>query len=134
VLDMGAGTGVLAILAHLRGAQPITAIDNDEWAHLNNLENNTRNNAEAITVKLGDASLLTENEKYNIIIANINRNILLRDLPAYTQVLQQNGTIFLSGFYVGEDLEMITQKCNALGLQLVAVKEKNSWCAAKFKI
>ena len=134
VLDMGAGTGILAILAHLRGAQPITAIDNDEWAYLNNLENNTRNNAEAIIVKLGDASLLTENEKYEIIIANINRNILLRDLPAYTQVLQQNGTLFLSGFYVGEDLEMITQKCNALGLQLVSVKEKNRWCAAKFKV
>jgi len=134
VLDMGAGTGILAILAHLRGAQPITAIDNDEWAYLNNLENNTRNNAEAITVKLGDASLLTENERYNIIIANINRNILLRDLPVYAQTLQQNGIIFLSGFYVGEDLEIITQKCQSLGLQLVSVKEKNSWCAAKFNL
>jgi len=134
VLDMGAGTGILAILAHLRGAQPITAIDNDEWAYLNNLENNARNNTETITVKLGDASLLTQNEKYNIIIANINRNILLRDLPTYAQVLQQNGTVFLSGFYVGEDLEMITQKCNSLGLQLVIVKEKNRWCAVKLRM
>jgi len=134
VLDMGAGTGILAILAHLRGAQPITAIDNDEWAYLNNLENNARNNAEAITVKLGDASLLTENEKYDLIIANINRNILLRDLPVYSQVLQQNGVIFLSGFYMGEDLEMITQQCNSLGLQLVSVKEKNRWIAVKFRM
>ncbi|MCL2435901.1 MAG: 50S ribosomal protein L11 methyltransferase, partial [Lentimicrobiaceae bacterium] len=70
VLDMGAGTGILAILSHLRGATPVTAIDNDEWAYLNNIENNTRNNAEAIRVKLGDASLLTEDEKYDVIIAN----------------------------------------------------------------
>jgi ribosomal protein L11 methyltransferase len=132
VLDMGAGTGILAILSHLRGAKPVTAIDNDEWAYLNNIENNTRNNAEAIQVKLGDASLLTENEKYDVIIANINRNILLNDLPAYVNVLTETGVIFLSGFYVGEDWEMITQKCSELGLQLVAVKEKNRWCAAKF--
>jgi len=133
VLDMGAGTGILAILAHLRGATPVTAIDNDEWAYVNNIENNTRNNAEAIQVKLGDATLLTENEKYDIIIANINRNILLNDLPAYINVLNKNGIIFLSGFYVGEDLEMITQKCCELGLQFVAAKKKNNWCAAKFK-
>jgi ribosomal protein L11 methyltransferase len=132
VLDMGAGTGILAILSHLKGAQPVTAIDNDEWAYLNNIENTTRNNAEAIQVKLGDASLLTENEKYDIIIANINRNILLNDLPAYVNVLNNNGIIFLSGFYLGEDLEMIKQKCNALGLQFVVAKEKNKWCAARF--
>jgi ribosomal protein L11 methyltransferase len=129
VLDMGAGTGILAILAHLRGAKPI-AIDNDEWAYLNNIENNTRNNTETIQVKLGDASLLDENEKFDAIIANINRNILLNDLPAYINVLNNNGTIFLSGFYAGEDLEMISQKCNDLGLKLASVKEKNRWCAA----
>jgi ribosomal protein L11 methyltransferase len=132
VLDMGAGTGILAILSHLKGAQPVTAIDNDEWAYLNNMENNARNNAEMIQVKLGDASLLIENENYDIIIANINRNILLNDLPDYVKVLNKNGIIFLSGFYAGEDLEMITHKCNELGLSLVAVKEKNKWCAAKF--
>jgi ribosomal protein L11 methyltransferase len=134
VLDMGAGTGILAILSHRRGATPVTAIDNDEWAYLNNMENNTRNNAEAIQVKLGDASLLTDNEKFDIIIANINRNILLHDLPAYTNVLKKGGVIFLSGFYVGEDLEMITEKCNALGLRFVTMKEKNRWCAAKFTL
>ena len=132
VLDMGAGTGILALLAHLRGAMPVTAIDNDEWAYLNNIENNTRNNAETIQVKLGDATLLNENEKYDVIIANINRNILLNDLSKYVKVLNKNGFVFLSGFYVGEDLEMITEKCNDLRLQLVAVKEKNRWCAAKF--
>jgi len=132
VLDMGAGTGILALLSHLRGATPITAIDNDEWAYLNNIENNIRNNADAIHVKLGDASLLNENEKYDIIIANINRNILLNDLPEYIKVLNNNGIILLSGFYAGDDLDMITKKCNAFGLQLIAVKEKNMWCAAKF--
>jgi len=133
VLDMGAGTGILAILAHQRGATPVTAIDNDEWAYLNNVENNTRNNAESITVKLGDASLLSENEKYNVIIANINRNILLLDLPVYVNALHENGVLFLSGFYFGEDLEMITKKCCELGLCFVTSKEKNDWCAAKFK-
>ena len=134
VLDMGAGTGVLAILSHLRGANPITAIDNDEWAYLNNLENNTRNNAEAIQVKLGDASLLSDHKKFDVIIANINRNILLNDLPAYVNVLNDNGIIFLSGFYVGEDFEMITKKCYSLGLLFVVHKEKNNWCAAKFEL
>jgi ribosomal protein L11 methyltransferase len=132
VLDMGAGTGILAILSHLRGAAPVTAIDNDEWAYLNNMENNTRNSAETIRVKLGDASLLKENEKYDVIIANINRNILLADLPFYVKVLNRNGIVFLSGFYVGEDLEMISRQCNELGLQLATVKEKNRWCAVKF--
>jgi ribosomal protein L11 methyltransferase len=132
VLDMGAGTGILAILSHLRGAAPITAIDNDEWAYLNNIENNARNHAETIQVKLGDASLLNEHEKYDVIIANINRNILLKDLPIYVNVLNKNGHIFLSGFYMGDDLEMITAKCQALGLSLVAGKEKNNWCAVKF--
>jgi len=133
VLDMGAGTGILAILSYLRGATPVTAIDNDEWAYLNNIENNTRNNAEAIQVKLGDASLLIEDEKYDVIIANINRNILLRDLADYVKVLNKNGVIFLSGFYVGEDFEMISLKCEELGLEFVAGKEKNRWCAAKFQ-
>jgi len=133
VLDMGAGTGILAILSHLCGAYPITAMDNDEWAYLNNIENNVRNNAEMIRVKLGDASLLTENEKYDIIIANINRNILLKDLPVYVNTLHKTGTLFLSGFFVGEDLDMITQKCNELGLYLLDVKERNRWCAAKMR-
>jgi len=132
VLDMGAGTGILAILSHLRGASPVTAIDNDEWAYLNNIENNAKNNAETIQVKLGDASLLTENEKYDVVIANINRNILLNDLPMYVKTLNESGVIFLSGFYAREDLEMIIHKCNDLGLQLVATKEKNRWCAARF--
>jgi ribosomal protein L11 methyltransferase len=133
VLDMGAGTGILAILSQLRGAKPVTAIDKDEWAYLNNMENNTRNNTETIRVKLGDASLLTENEKYDTIIANINRNILLNDLHIYVKSLNKTGVIFLSGFYAEEDLEMITRKCHELSLQLVAAKERNRWFAVKMK-
>ncbi|MDR2973002.1 MAG: 50S ribosomal protein L11 methyltransferase [Bacteroidales bacterium] len=133
VLDMGAGTGILSIFSHLCGAKPVTAIDNDEWAYLNNVENNTRNNAETIQVLLGDASLLSENQKYDTIIANINRNVLLNDLADYKRALNDKGVIILSGFYIGDDLEMITQKCSELGLNFVAVKEKNGWCAAKFE-
>jgi ribosomal protein L11 methyltransferase len=133
VLDIGAGTGILAILSHFCGAKPITAIDNDEWAFLNNIENNARNNAENIQVILGDASFLSGKDKYEIIMANINRNILLNDLPAYMNVLDKNGVIFLSGFYIKNDLDMIKQKCNELGLKLVAFKEKNHWCATKFE-
>ena len=131
VLEMGAGTGILAILAFMKGAFPVTAIDNDEWAYLNNIENNSRNNAEPIIVKLGDAKDI-EGDSYEVIIANINRNILLADLPAYYETLTPNGIIFLSGFYVVEDLEKIREKCESLGLKYVSHKEKNRWCSAKF--
>jgi len=131
VLDMGAGTGILAILAFMKGATPVTAIDNDEWAYLNNVENNSRNNADAIMVKLGDAKDI-KGDSYEVIIANINRNILLADLPAYCETLTPNGIIFLSGFYVIEDLEKIREKCESIGLHYVSHKEKNRWCSAKF--
>ncbi|HNX21548.1 MAG TPA: 50S ribosomal protein L11 methyltransferase [Bacteroidales bacterium] len=131
VLDMGAGTGVLAILSYMKGAFPVTAIDNDEWAYLNNIENNSRNNADQIVVKLGDAETI-KGDLYQIIIANINRNILLRDLPEYEKCLEKNGIIFLSGFYVEEDLALIREKCESLGLYYVSHKEKNKWCSAKF--
>lgn len=131
VLDMGAGTGILAILAYKKGAKPVLAIDNDEWAYLNNIENNAKNNAEDIVVKLGDATTI-KGEHYQVIIANINRNILLRDLPAYEKCLDTNGIIFLSGFYVMEDLDIIIEKCTSIGLQYVSHKEKNKWCSAKF--
>ena len=131
VLDMGAGTGVLAILSYMKGAFPVTAIDIDEWAYLNNIENNSRNNADQIVVKLGDAETI-KGDLYQIIIANINRNILLRDLPEYEECLEKNGIIFLSGFYVEEDLALIREKCESLGLHYVSHKEKNKWCSAKF--
>lgn len=94
---MGSGTGVLAIVAEMRGAHPIDAIDIDNWCYLNALENVERNNCKQITVEEGDASLL-EGRSYDLIIANINRNILLEDIPTYVKCLQPNGMLLLSGF------------------------------------
>ena len=131
VLDMGAGTGVLAILAHKRGAAEVVAIDNDEWAYRNNVENNAKNGITDMTVVLGDAGSIGV-EKFDIIIANINRNILLNDMHAYAQALNPGGVIFLSGFYADTDLPIITECCNGLNMKYISHKEKNRWCAAKF--
>lgn len=132
VLDMGCGTAVLAILAEMRGASKLDAIDIDEWCFENSLENIQRNNCKNISVHLGDASLL-DGKSYDVIIANINRNILLNDMETYRKSLNKNGELYLSGFYA-EDLLIITETCNNLGLTFVENKEKNRWVAAKFKI
>lgn len=131
VLDMGCGTAVLAILAEMRGATKIDAIDIDEWCFENSIENIDRNSCKNISVRLGDASILS-GKKYDMIIANINRNILLNDMEVYQKCLNQGGYLFLSGFYE-EDLSLITECCNNLGLDFVENKEKNRWVAAKFK-
>ncbi|WP_347372948.1 50S ribosomal protein L11 methyltransferase [Aequorivita sp. Q41] len=130
VLDMGCGTAVLAILAEMRGASKLDAIDIDEWCFENSAENIERNNCKNISVYLGDASLLS-GRKYDVIIANINRNILLNDMQTYCRSLNDNGALYLSGFYK-EDLPIITESCNNLGLSFVENKEKNKWVAAKF--
>ena len=132
VLDMGCGTAVLAILAEMRGASKLDAIDIDEWCFENSMENIQRNNCENISVHLGDASLL-DGKNYDVIIANINRNILLNDMAAYRNSLNENGELYLSGFYK-EDLPIITKTCNNFGFSFVENKEKNKWVAAKFKI
>ncbi len=128
VLDMGCGTGILAILAALKGSQDITAIDNDEWAYANSLENIQRNNTSRINVYLGDAALLTD-QKFDVIIANINRNILLNDMPHYVKCLKDKGILLLSGFYES-DLQAITESCTSLGLKYHSHKVQNSWTAA----
>ncbi|MBK5212941.1 MAG: 50S ribosomal protein L11 methyltransferase [Flavobacteriaceae bacterium] len=132
VLDMGCGTAVLAILAEMRGASKLDAIDIDEWCFENSMENIQRNNCKNISIFQGDASLL-DGKKYEVIIANINRNILLNDMATYRNSLSENGELYLSGFYA-EDLPIITENCNKLGLSFVGNKEKNNWVAAKFKI
>lgn len=132
VLDMGCGTAVLAILAEMRGASKLDAIDIDEWCFENSLENIERNNSENISVFLGDATLLSD-KKYDVIIANINRNILLNDMDTYRKCLEKGGILYLSGFY-NEDLPIIKEACNNLGFTFVENKEKNKWVAAKFKI
>lgn len=130
VLDMGCGTAVLAILAEMRGAGPLDAIDIDEWCYLNSIENAERNNCTKITVEQGDASLLS-NRKYDIIIANINRNILLNDMKTYANCLSKDGVIYLSGFYE-EDLDLIKSECTNQGLAYVNHYVKDQWVAAKF--
>lgn len=130
VLDMGSGTGVLAILAAMKGAGSIDAIDIDNWCYLNALENVERNNCSHINVYEGEASLL-EGKKYDVIIANINRNILLNDIPTYAKCLNANGTLFLSGFY-SEDINIISEKCKESSLQYDSNLEKNNWVAVKY--
>ena len=130
VLDMGCGTGVLAILASLKGAHKITAIDIDEWAYNNTLENIEKNNCSNISVFQGDANLLKE-QKFDIIIANINRNILLNDIKQYSKVLKSGGTLLLSGLY-DKDLPMIKEETSNNNIDYISFYEKNSWVAAKF--
>tara|TARA_R110002072_G_scaffold124085_2_gene259552 strand:+ start:4796 stop:5623 length:828 start_codon:yes stop_codon:yes gene_type:complete len=132
VLDMGCGTAVLAILAEMRGAATLDAIDIDEWCVENSDENIQRNNCKNITVRLGDASLLA-GKSYEVIIANINRNILLNDMSVYRDCLSKEGELYLSGFY-SEDLNIIKDCCNKLGFTFVDKKERNNWIAAKFRI
>jgi len=131
VLDMGCGTGVLAILAEKKGAASVVAIDYDHWCFLNTTENIQRNNCKVVVPYEGDVTLLKK-EKFNIILANINRNILLADLEHYVNVLDDSGEMFLSGFYL-EDLSAITEKCKSLGVQLFSYLEDNDWVAAHLK-
>lgn len=130
VLDMGCGTGVLAILAKMKGADEVDAIDIDEWCYLNSLENVERNHCADIQVFQGDSGML-EGRTYDIILANINRNILLEDIPVYAKCLQKGGALFLSGFYL-EDLDIISSKCAAHGLEFEKNLEKNRWISAKY--
>jgi ribosomal protein L11 methyltransferase len=130
VLDMGCGTGVLAILAEKVGATKLDAIDIDNWCYLNSIENVERNDCKNISVYEGDAALL-KNKKYDIIIANINRNILLNDIPTYANCLNENGKLFLSGFYE-EDITMLEDLCNKHMLKLKETLKRGDWVSLKF--
>ncbi len=132
VLDMGCGTGVLAILAEMRGAKPIDAIDIDNWCYLNTIENIERNNCNHIEAFEGDVALL-KGRSYDVVIANINRNILLNDLQQYAASLNTNGQLFLSGFYE-EDLEMITKECLEYNLHRVEYISRNNWIAVSYEL
>ncbi len=130
VLDMGCGTSILAILASMRGADPVTAIDIDDWCVNNSRDNIELNNINNITVELGDASLLKGRKPFDVIIANINRNILLNDMSAYTACMHKGSEIYMSGFYV-QDIDAIRSKGESLGLKFVHYREKNNWAAVK---
>lgn len=131
VLDMGSGTGVLAILAAKKGAAYVEAIDVDEWAFRNAQENFERNGV-TVTPLLGDASLLTEDKHFDVILANINRNILMRDMKAYATVLNPGGTLFLSGFYE-HDADALLGIAEDLGLRPALQKSRNEWTAIKLE-
>ena len=132
VLDMGCGTAILAILAMMKGARHADAIDIDNWCYLNSIENAERNHIRNIDVYEGDASLLADKkEKYDLIIANNNRNILLNDMQAYAVALKPGGTILFSGFYV-EDIPAIEKEANKNQLFLKDQLTKNNWSSLKF--
>lgn len=130
VLDFGTGTGILAILAHKLGASHIAAIDNDEWSYTNTLENIERNNATIIKVQLGSLEIV-QDQKFDIILANINRHILLHYMDQLYNSLQPGGKILMSGL-LSEDKEIILKFANEAGLQLVKDDMLNNWIALLF--
>ena len=129
IVDMGTGTGVLAILSEKKGATNILAIDNDPWCIENTLENIATNQCKNIRTKLTDQ--LSETLLFDSVLANINRNILLEQMDAYAKALKPEGNLLLSGFYV-EDLGIIRSKCESLGFRFIRNFEKNNWVAALF--
>lgn len=130
VLDMGCGTGILGILASMKGAGNVTAIDIDEWSFNGTNENAALNNIQNITVKQGDAGLLAS-EKYDIILANIHKNVLINDMPVYNEVLKPGGLLVMSGFYT-EDMQDIKTLAEKIGLKDNGFKTKNNWVAYQF--
>lgn len=132
VLDMGCGTGILAIFAEMRGAKELDAIDIDTWCYENSVENAERNHCKKIKVYEGDASLLGS-KKYDVIIANINRNILLNDISVYAKNMKKNGILLLSGFYT-EDIPVIDREASKYGLKLQKTLERNNWVGLKYVI
>ncbi len=131
VLDMGCGTSILAILASMRGARQCTAIDNDEWCITNSLENIELNHINNIEVLLGDASSLKDKGPFDVIIANINRNILLADMRYYVERMTPGAILFMSGFYV-EDIPVIREEAERLGLTFNHARDLNRWACVKF--
>jgi len=130
VADLGCGTGILAILASKRGSENITAIDIDEWSYNNTSENITLNNCKDIRVLHGDVRLL-ENEKFDIIFANINKNVLLNEIQNYEKCLDKSGILLLSGFYQ-TDFDDINNKCEENGLVLMKQDIANNWMMLKY--
>ncbi len=128
VLDMGCGTGVLAIAAKKLGAQNVMAIDIDHWSVENTQENAASNNV-ALTVIEGGVEAISG--RFDVILANINRNILLEQMPTYSTALNAGGTLCLSGFY-SADLDIINNQAKQLGLQLAKTVEQNDWVSARF--
>lgn len=131
VLDMGCGTGILAILARMRGAARCVAVDNDEWCISNSLDNMALNHVDGIDVRLGDASVLAGLGPFDLIVANINRNILLADMAAYEACMVPGARLFMSGFYE-EDVPSIRAEAERLGLRFAHARSQDRWACAVF--
>jgi ribosomal protein L11 methyltransferase (prmA) len=129
VLDMGCGTAVLGILARMKGAASVVAVDIDEFAVENAIENIRLNHVSGVEVRLGGIEALKQ-ESFDFIFANINRNILLADMHAYVACMKRGSRIFMSGFYV-EDIPFIRAEAEHLGLRFVGYAEKNRWVAVE---
>lgn len=130
VLDMGSGTAVLALLAEKLGAQHVDAIDIDEWAYENAIENVARNDGHRTEVFLGGAELLVD-QQYDTVLANINRNILVNDMAAYAKVMKPHAEILFSGFYPS-DRPLIEAAAQGCGLRFVSESTRNEWCMLRF--
>ena len=127
---MGSGTAVLAILARKLGVEDVTAIDIDDWAFENAPDNCQLNGISDVEILQGDASLLGA-KRFNTVLANINRNVLLEDIPKYAGVLHKNGQLFVSGFYV-EDLDLIKEVATRSGFTFNGNLTKDNWVSARF--
>lgn len=130
LLDMGCGTAVLAILAKMKHAAKVVGIDIDEWAYNNALENIRLNHTQDIQIIMGGAEQIPSFGQFDIIFANINRNILLTDIKHYTRCMKPGALLFMSGFYT-EDIPAIETECKINGLKFISHTEKNNWVAVK---
>ncbi|TWI96310.1 ribosomal protein L11 methyltransferase [Mucilaginibacter frigoritolerans] len=131
VLDMGCGTGILAIMASKLGAANITAIDYDPVCYESTIENAQLNEINNIVALCGSKEVVPETQ-FDIILANINRNILLDQMARYSEVLKDNGEIYFSGFYEIPDLAIITEEAGKYGFKYIGHKKNKDWVASKF--
>ena len=131
VLDMGCGTAILAIVAAKRGANNVCAIDIDQRAYRNAIDNATLNNCNQIDVRLGGAEAIGDT-KFDIILANINKNILIADMEKYANATNPNGSLYVSGFYTS-DIEDISAEALKYGFNLTNKQEDSDWTSLKFK-
>ena len=132
IIDMGTGTGILAILAAMRGANPVEAIEIDPMAHINAVENVKLNGHPEINVILGDASALSNVQPADILLANINRNIIVGDMESYSKALKSGGTLILSGFYE-EDIPVVAQAAKQYGLKQTDYTTRDRWASLSLK-
>ncbi len=133
VLDMGCGTGILTIMASMRGAEKVIGIDIDDWCYSNSIENLLLNNINCAEILIGDASLLAARKyEFDAVLANINRNILLNDMQSYVDSMKNGATLIISGFYT-EDVAVLCEKAESLELKKISQNEDNRWNVLVFE-